>query len=232
MLGNWRLSEKVALALIMVLGAVLVTSAFGQLRPAAPEAIYFVPGRPYRVAFTFETRWSSEGLTELLQILKAEAVTATFFLTGSWLKEHPGEAAAILGQGHEIGNHTLSDTVLLYLSGEEIEAEPEGFNEAAREILEYRPRLFRPPRGLYNGIVLQAARKQRCRTVLWSIESYDYLCRDPGEISARIGSRLHHGAIIVFRVGAAALAEALPEVLAQLRERGYETVTVSALLKN
>lgn len=232
MLRSWRRAEKVALGLIMLMGAIMVTSALQQLRPASPEAIYFMPGRPFRVALTFETRWSSEGLAELLQILKAEDVPATFFLTGTWLREHPAAAARILEQGHEIGNHTLNHAVLLYLSEKEIKRELDGFNEAAREILEYRPRLFRPPRGLYNGVVLQAARQRRCRTVLWSIESYDCLSRDPAEVSAQIESRLHHGAIIVFRVGAPVLPEALPKILAHLRERGYIPVTVSELLKN
>lgn len=231
MLRSWRLSEKVALGLLILLGAALATSALQQLRAAAPEAIYFVPDRPFQIALTFETRWSSEGLSELLQILEAGEVAATFFLTGDWLNEHPQEAAAILKQGHEIGNHTLSDTVLLYLSPEEITAELEGFSEAAREILEYRPRLFRPPRGLYNGVVLEAARQQRCRTVLWSVESYDTHARNPGEMSARIAGRLHHGAIVLFRVGAPVLEEALPEILAHLQEQGYQAVTVSELLK-
>jgi peptidoglycan/xylan/chitin deacetylase (PgdA/CDA1 family) len=232
MLRTWRRSEKVALGLIMLVGALLVTSALQQLRSASPEAIYFVPGRSFRVALTFETRWSSEGLAELLQILKTEDVSATFFLTGTWLKNHPAAAARILEQGHEIGNHTLNHALLLHLSEKEIKRELDGFNEAALEILNYRPRLFRPPQGLYNGVVLQAALQQRCLTVLWSIDSYDYLSRDPDEVSARIESRLHHGAIITFRVGAPVLPEALPKILAHLREQGYIPVTVSELLED
>lgn len=231
MFRTWRRAEKLALGLLMLLGAILVTSALQQLHPASPEAIYFVPGRSFRVALTFETRWSSEGLAELLQILKAGDAPATFFLTGSWLKNHPAAAAQILEQGHEIGNHTLYHAHLIYLSEKEIKRELDGFNEASREILEYRPRLFRPPRGLYNGIVLQAARQRRCRTVLWSIDSHDYLSRDAAEVSARIESRLHHGAIIAFRVGAPVLPEALPKILAHLREQGYIPVTVSELLQ-
>lgn len=231
MLRSWSRAEKAALGLIMILGAVLLTSALRQLQPPAPEAIYFVPGRPFQAALTFEPRWSSEGLTELLQVLEREEVAATFFITGTWLRNHPAEAARILKQGHEIGNHTLNDALLLFLTEEEIGAELDGFNEAAREILEYRPRLFRPPRGLYNGVVLQAARQRRCETVLWSIESYDHLGGDPAELSARIGSRLHHGAIISFRVGAPALPEVLPLLLSHMRAQGFSAVTVSDLLK-
>ena len=79
--------------------------------------------------------------------------------------------------------------------------------------LEYSPHLFRPPRGLYNGVILEQARRHRCRTVLWSVESYDYISRDAAEVSARVGKRLHRGAIINFRAGSPLLHEALPQIL-------------------
>ena len=68
--------------------------------------------------------------------------------------------------------------------------------------------------------------------MLWSVESYDYLSRDSAEVSARVGNRLHGGAIILFRVGSPVLREALPQILALLRERGYCPVTVSELLND
>lgn len=232
MFRTWRRAEKIGLCLLILLGGLLATSALRQLSPEPPAAIYFVSGNPPRVALTFEARWSSEGLEELLQILNDEGVQATFFLTGTWLKNHPEAARQILEQGHEIGNHTLNHANLLYLTEKEIEHEIDGFNQAAREILEYRPVLFRPPLGLYNGVILQYARKYRCRTVLWSVESYDYLSRDAAEVSARVESRLHGGAIALFRVGSPVLNEALPQILALLRERGFSAVTVSTLLQD
>ncbi|HOA34939.1 MAG TPA: polysaccharide deacetylase family protein [Bacillota bacterium] len=232
MFRSWRRAEIVGLCLIMLLGALLVTSALQQISPAPPAPVYFVPGSPSEVAITFETFWSSEGLEEVLRILREKDVRATFFLTGAWLKNHPEAAKMILEQGHEIGNHTMNHAGLLYLTEEEIRNEIDGFIEAAQEILEFRPVLFRPPQGLYNGIVLQHAWKRRCRTVLWSVESYDYLSRDAAELIARVGSRLQGGAIILFRAGTPVTLEALPQILELLREQGYSPVTVSALLDN
>ncbi len=231
MFRSWRRAEILGLCLIMLLGVLLATTALQQLSPAPPGAIHFAPGSSSRVALTFETLWSSEGLEEIIQVLQEEGVQVTFFLTGTWLKNHPAAAKLILEQGHEIGNHTLNHANLLYLTEKEIRHEIDGFIEAAEEILEYRPVLFRPPLGLYNGIILQHAWKNRCRTVLWSVESYDYLSRDAAEVSARVGSRVHGGAIILFRVGAPVIPEALPRILELLRERGYSPVTVSGLLE-
>ena len=230
MFKTWRRVEKFSLFLIILLGGLLATSALRQSSPAAPGPVYFAQGSPLQVALTFETLWSSEGLTELLEILKREDVRATFFLTGIWLKNNPAGAKMILEQGHEIGNHTLNHANLLYKTEKEIADEINGFNEMSQAILEYSPRLFRPPQGLYNGIVLEQAWKSRCRTVLWSVESYDYLSLDAAGVEARIGKRLHDGAIISFRVGSTVLPRALPEILGLLRERGYSPVTVSTLL--
>ena len=50
-------------------------------------------------------------------------------------------------------------------------------------------------------------------------------------MSARVGKRLHRGAIINFRAGSPLLHEALPQILKLLRERGLEAVKVSDLLE-
>ena len=231
MFRTWRRKEKIGLILLMLLGGLVIAGALQQLSFEAPEAIYFAPGGPPQVALTFETLWSGVGVDDLLQLLEEEDVQATFFLTGVWLEKNREAAKKILEQGHEIGNHTLNHAHLLYATEEEIITEIEGFNEAALAALEYSPRLFRPPQGLYNGIILEQARRSRCRTVLWSVESYDYISRDAAEVSTRVGKRLHGGAIINFRAGSPLLPEALPQILKLLRENGLDAVTVSDLLE-
>ena len=232
MFRSRRRAEKLGLGLTLLLVVLLATSALQQLSPAPPDAFYYAQGSPPCLALTFETLWSGDGLAELMELLKEEGIEATFFLTGFWLKNHPSAAKMILEQGHEIGNHTLNHANLLYLNRKEIELEIAGFNEAAQEILEYRPTIFRPPQGLFNGIVLQQAWKQRCRTVLWSVESYDNAGGSAVEVSSRVIKRLHGGAIIVFRVGSPVLIEALPQILTQMREQGYRPVKVSELLRD
>ncbi len=232
MFKTWRRAEKIGLLLIMLAVVLLATSALQQFTPAQPGPLYFAPGSPLQVALTFETLWSSEGLKEVLEILEAEGVQATFFLTGIWLENHPAEAKMILEQGHEIGNHTMNHANLLYMNEEEIADEIRGFNEVAHMILEYRPSLFRPPQGLYNGLVLEQAWKVRCRAVLWSVESYDYISRNATEVSAHVGKRLHGGAIINFRVGSPALPDALTEIMEILQEEGFHAVTVSRMLED
>lgn len=215
---------------VLVLGlAILGLLALQERNPPA-QAYYFAPGSPPGVALTFETLWSDAGLEEVLQALEREGVRATFFITGTWLQRFPGAAASILQRGHEIGSHSMSHRTLLSLEEKELLEEVGGFHKLAQDILEYRPRLFRPPGGGFTGLSLEAARKAGYRTVLWSVDSYDWISLSGEEIATRVAERAHGGAIINFRVGARFLPEALPRLARNLRELGYEPVTASELL--
>lgn len=220
--------------IVLVLLLLLTGLALVSLReryPEEPPPVCFVPGNPARVSLTFETLWSNTGLEQVLAALEQEGVRATFFITGTWLRQNPEAARQILAGGHEIGNHTDTHKPLIYLEKQALVKEISGFNKTAAELLEYRPRLFRPPRGLYSGTVLKAARQQGCRTILWSVESYDWISDNQEELVRRVGDRVHGGAIITFRIGAPLLPEALPEILAELKQSGYEAVPVSELLE-
>ena len=228
---NWRKTEKIGLALLLVLAALVQLSLKGSY-PSEPPPIYFAEGGPSRVALTFEILWSGENLDKILSILERESLQATFFITGIWLEKNAEVAKSILAGGHEIGNHTMSRRILIAMSQQEMTKEIKAFNTLCAEILEYRPRLFRPPLGLYNGQVLRTARQQGCRTVLWSVDSGDWVSQSSSEISRRVAERVHDGAILLFRVEAPHLPAALPEVLEIMRQQGYEPGSVGSLLEN
>ncbi|MBS3942971.1 MAG: polysaccharide deacetylase family protein [Dethiobacter sp.] len=214
---------------------ILSTMAVLSLRvryPAEPQPIYFAEGEENRVALTFESMWSGRNLDQILAILNDHSVRATFFITGTWLKKHPEAARSILAGGHEIGNHTMNHRILTTLNVDELVLEIREFNQLAMDTLEYRPRLLRPPAGIYNGVVLRKAREQGCRTVLWSVDSYDWISKSGADIKRRVEERVHQGAIIVFRIEATFLPAALPEILTMLQLQGYDPYPVSELLED
>jgi len=226
---NWRKAEKAGLLIVLLLSALFLLSPAGNFQ-AEPHPIYFAEGDENKVALTFETMWSGRNLDLILAILDDHSVRATFFITGAWLKNHPDKAKIILAGGHEIGNHTMNHRNLLTLSRLDLVRELKDFNQLAMEILEYRPRLFRPPSGGYNGQVLRLAEQMGCLTIMWSVDSYDWISASSADIINRVAERVHQGAIISFRVEAPLLAEALPGILVMLRQKGYAPSRVSEIL--
>jgi len=196
------------------------------------QPVYFVDdSSERRVAFTFEVLWKEGYITPVLKELDKQKVNATFFLTGSWLKENPDKARDILLKGNEIGNHTYSHRSLLMVSEKEIHEEISSFNQLSREVLEYTPLLFRPPYGEYNNLLLEKSAQQGHITVLWSLDGGDYYAEDSQEIIDNVVPHLYDGAIINFKLSSPHLPQALPKLVEKIKEAGYSISCVSKLIE-
>jgi peptidoglycan/xylan/chitin deacetylase (PgdA/CDA1 family) len=65
------------------------------------------PAEP-KVALTFDIEIDEATLYSILDILRARGLHGTFFVTGRWVMAYPTAARAIVSQGHEISNHSLT----------------------------------------------------------------------------------------------------------------------------
>jgi len=61
-----------------------------------------------KVALTFDGGSESGESEMILAVLEQRAVTATFFLTGEYIRNNPTLVRRIVSAGHEVGNHTWS----------------------------------------------------------------------------------------------------------------------------
>lgn len=66
------------------------------------------PKKLKQVALTFDCGSSNNISEEILDILKAEHVQATFFFTGQYIKKYKKIVKRIINEGHEAGNHTMT----------------------------------------------------------------------------------------------------------------------------
>src|ERR671934_2833604 len=71
--------------------------------------------RQHVVALTFDGGGNADGAKGVLALLRQEHVTATFFLTGHFVKSYPALARAI-GRRYPVGNHTVNHVDLRRLS--------------------------------------------------------------------------------------------------------------------
>jgi peptidoglycan/xylan/chitin deacetylase (PgdA/CDA1 family) len=65
------------------------------------------PAEP-KVALTFDIEIDQATLYGILDILRARGLHGTFFVTGHWVMAFPDAARAIVRDGHEISNHSLT----------------------------------------------------------------------------------------------------------------------------
>lgn len=77
-------------------------------RPSPPRARDIMRGPAGRreLALTLDAGSSDTGATEILDVLRAEGVQATIFLTGEFIRRFPAVVRRAVADGHEFGNHT------------------------------------------------------------------------------------------------------------------------------
>ena len=170
---------------------------------------------------------------QVVAILQREHVPATFFEVGIEERYFNASTTEIAADGDPIGDHTEVHAAMSRLSPAKQRLQ---LLEQAGAIERYGasfPRLFRPPYGLWNSATLALLHRYRMLMVLWTVDTNDY--RRPGVpaiVDAAVdGAR--PGAIILLHDAGGDRSQtvaALPKIIAALRRRHYQLVTVPRLL--
>lgn len=185
------------------------------------------PKKPM-IAFTFDDGPSD--LTEkLLDAFDQYDASATFFMVGPRVKQHPEVVAQIYQRGFELGNHTWSHEVeLTKLSEKQLDKEIYDTQDAIFEACGHDATYLRAPYGSYDEQVLKASTMP---LAYWGIDSEDWRSRNVKAIKKEIMNNLFDGAIIlehdIYDTSVEAAIELLPEIKAQ----GYQIVSLSTLMK-
>ena len=209
------------------------------------------------VALTFdlcEERGAVTGYDgAIIDILRANKVKATFFAGGKWLLDHKERGEQMMSDPlFEIGNHSWSHANVRRLDEAGTRAEirnAQAAYESVREDLSKRqclsadPRalegvrkrieLFRFPYGACNPQALREAAAQGVYAIQWDVAMADPVLMQTGDrIVKEVLAKVRPGSIIIGHANGRGVhtADALPDLIAELKKRGYQFVTVSELL--
>lgn len=183
-----------------------------------------------KVAFACNVFWGEEFLPDMLQTLAANNIHITFFIGGSWAKKYPELLADIANKGHELGNHTYSHPHPNAISKEQNKEQIQKTETLVKEITGLTTKLYAPPYGEYNDMVLNAANELGYTTIMWSIDTIDWKRPPPDVLKQRVTKKIHNGAIILMHP-TAPTAKALPDLIKEINQSGYTITTVSDILK-
>lgn len=203
-----------------------------------PRIVSNGPRNRMRVALTFDacSGKTSQYDERVTKILEQTQTPATIFLGGAWVRQEPDIVLSLAENPlFELGNHTYTHPHL-----PKVASDGRVFDElmkTQREIYDLTGRLpeyMRPPYGEVDGRVSYWAAQAGLTTV-----EYDLASGDPDlkhgtkdRLVAWVLLKARPGSIIVMHMNHKNFhtAEALPDIIKGLRQKGFELVTVGTLL--
>jgi peptidoglycan-N-acetylglucosamine deacetylase len=170
---------------------------------------------------------------QIVDILKAHKVPATFFVVGRSVADFGAYLPRELAAGFVIGDHTQDHAALATLSRKDQTAQ---LVDQAHDIAHYGapfPDLFRPPYGSFNETTLSITKKLKMLTILWTIDTDDFAQPGVKKIVSNVLDNVKPGAIVLMHDAGGTrtqTVDALPTIIKALRKRDYTFVTVPRLL--
>jgi len=162
----------------------------------------------------------------VLEVLEEERVKVTYFPIGKPSEVNGQIIRDFVAAGHEVGNHSYTHGDLRSMSADRQRFEIDETNRILREN-GASPVLFRPPYGRYNESLIKVAEQAGMSTVLWNTDTRDWQSRDPDKIVQQVRTTAGMGSVLLLHSTYPSTVSALPRVIAELRSKGCQFVTLS-----
>lgn len=180
------------------------------------------------IFLTFDDGPNEPYTSQILDVLKAHEAKATFFVCGMGVERFPHIVRRILEEGHSIGNHAYSHSMLLTITGF-LGREIERTGELILKTTGAKTRLFRPPWGVAAPWLKRYLKTRRYQTILWDVNSYDWSGIPASSIEGIVLKKACPGAVILLHDGKnskqhhdrSQTVQALPAIIKTLKQRGF-----------
>ena len=231
-------SVAIALSTVLVLFLLAATFKSNNLNSTVQTSasttkllpIYNVDTEENKVALTINCAWNAEDIDLILETLSKNEVKATFFMVGDWIAKFPDAVKKIYESGNEIANHSESHSHVNNLNYEKNVEEIIQCSDRVKAITGKPTTLYRGPYGEYNDTIVKASQDSNHIMIQWNIDSLDYKGLTGEQMWDRIKTKLEKGSIILMHNGTENTALSLDMIIKNIKQEGYELVTVSDLI--
>lgn len=181
------------------------------------------------VALTFDDGPNPLTTPRVERTLAETGTPATFFIIGENGAAHPElvNRDAEIGM---IGDHTWTHPDLLLMPLAAAENEIISTQVELAHLTSDPVNLFRPPYGARSPAIDRIAKSRNLVEVMWTVDSRDWQVDNADRELQIIASELRPGAIILLHDIHEDTVEALPRIIALLKERHLTPVSLPALL--
>ncbi|MDX1622678.1 MAG: polysaccharide deacetylase family protein [Gemmatimonadota bacterium] len=223
----------IALAAVLSIGGLVLAAPrflVEELDRRAGEVLFSLDATRPVLALTIDDG-PSRHTGEILDLLDAHGVEATFFLIGERVRARPDVVRRIVAEGHEIANHAMEDRTSVLLGEEEFERR---LLDADRILSRFdEPEWFRPGGGWFDGGMVRRARRAGYRVALGSMLPIDAWLPVAPVVAEYVEYHARPGAILILHDGpdrGAKTVEVLRELLPALERKGLDATTLSGVV--
>lgn len=195
----------------------------------APDVLFFVDTEQPVVALSLDDGPHATTTPQLLDVLAEHRAHATFFLLGERIRGNEEIVRRLVKEGHELGNHQMTEQRSFLLSPPEFESQLLQSHELLSPF--GATRWFRPGSGWFNQRMLDQLHRHGYSCVLGTTYPED-LIPSSWYLSRHILFTTRPGSIIILHDGpsrGSQTIDILRYVLPELQRRGYRIVTISEL---
>ncbi len=189
--------------------------------------------RDKEVVLTFDDGPWLNTTAAVVKALADECVRATFFIIGKHATYYPEILRQVAAGGHSVGSHTWSHQDLSKKTVEEAKAEVEKAVSAIRWALgdqgQQTP-FFRFPALRHPPEMVTYLGERNIAIFSTDLDSFDFKLRKPDAIIKAVMTKLqkHGKGIVLMHDFQAGTAQAVPQLLAELKAGGYKIVHMKA----
>ena len=177
------------------------------------------------VYLTFDNGYEAGYTGKILDTLKENKVSATFFITAHYLNTASDLVQRMIDEGHIVGNHTVNHKSMPDISNDEIKEEVMKLHTTVYEKFGYEMKYIRPPKGEYSERTLSFTNSLGYKTVMWSLAYDDWDEKKQGRTEygkEKILSNIHPGCVMLLHATSKDNAEILGDVIKEIKNMGYE----------
>ena len=184
------------------------------------------------IAITFDDGPHPEFTPNILEILKARNIKATFFVLGLHLNKYLDFGKMIIQDGHEIGNHTFDHIDIKNHKIKDLQKSFQKTDMLISKLQNYnKKKIIRLPYGRFDLRLLLYALRHDIFIVGWTTDPMDSFIRNPSQLIDYVESlHIKNGDILLFHEDYKHTVQALPELLDRLIARGFKFLTINEMV--
>lgn len=189
-------------------------------------------GDKKQVALTFDLSAAGAATQQVIDLLKKNGTSASFFSTGTFAEKNKDLLAAIVKDGFSVYSRSYTSQTLSAMTPDQIATALTKADTAISTATGATSKPFlRPPAGDFNDGVIAAAKDAGYCLVTWTVDAFDWQANITADASKqRVLDKLRPGAIIALHAGYDLTPTVVDGLLKDLKTKGYALVSLVTLV--